>query len=94
MLAPEVRRLHGELLLRRNDREHGEQRLHEAIQMAQHRSERLHELRATASLARWWRQQGRREEARRMLAECYRWFTEGFETRDLRDAKILLDELL
>jgi tetratricopeptide (TPR) repeat protein len=93
MLASEVRRLHGELLLQRNNREQGEQRLHEAIEMARHRSERLHELRATASLARWWRQQGRHEEARRILTECYRWFTEGFETRDLRDAKILLDEL-
>jgi len=94
MLAPEVRRVHGEILLRRNEREHGERQLHEAIEMARRRSERIHELRATASLARLWRQQGRREEARRILAESYGWFTEGFETRDLREAKMLLNELL
>jgi len=93
MLAPEVRRVHGELLLRRNEREHGERQLHEAIEIARHRSERIHELRATASLARLWRQQGRSEEARRMLTESYSWFTEGFDTRDLREAKVLLSEL-
>ena len=93
MLAPEVRRVHGELLLRRNEREHGERQLHEATEMARHRSERIHELRATASLARLWRQQGRSEEARRMLSESYSRFTEGFDTRDLREAKVLLDEL-
>ena len=93
MLAPEVRRVHGELLLRRNEREHGERQLHEAIEMARHRTERIHELRATASLARLWRQHGRSEEARRMLTESYSWFTEGFDTRDLREAKMLLDEL-
>ena len=93
MLAPEVRRVHGELLLRRNEREHGERQLHEAIEMARHRAERIHELRATVSLARLCRQQGRSEEARRMLTESYRWFTEGFDTRDLRQGKALLDEL-
>jgi hypothetical protein len=92
MLAPELRRVHGEILLRRNEREQGERELHEAIEMARRRSERIHELRAMASLARSWRQQGRRE-AHRILAESYGWFTEGFETRDLRQAKMLLDEL-
>ena len=51
------------------------------------------ELRATMSLARLLATQGRREEARTMLAEIYSWFTEGFDTADLKDAKALLDEL-
>jgi predicted ATPase len=50
-------------------------------------------LRATTSLARLLDKQGRRDEARAMLAEIYGWFTEGFDTRDLKDAKALLDEL-
>ena len=61
--------------------------------MARHRSERSLELRATTSLARLWRQQGRREEARQMLAEIYGWFTEGFDTRDLQEASALLERL-
>jgi hypothetical protein len=51
------------------------------------------ELRATTSLARLLDEQGRRAEARAMFAEIYGWFTEGFDTRDLKDAKALLDEL-
>ena len=51
------------------------------------------ELRATMSLARLLASQGRRDEARAMLAEIYGWFTEGFDTPDLKDAKVLLDEL-
>ena len=51
------------------------------------------ELHASTSLARLLAKQGRREEARAMLAEIYDWFTEGFDTADLKDAKALLDEL-
>jgi predicted ATPase len=51
------------------------------------------ELRAAVSLARLWREQGRRAEARDLLAPVYGWFTEGFDTADLKDAKALLDEL-
>jgi predicted ATPase len=51
------------------------------------------ELRATTSLARLLRDTGRRDEARTMLAEIYNWFTEGFDTRDLKEAKQLLNEL-
>jgi predicted ATPase len=51
------------------------------------------ELRATTSLARLLDKQGRRDKARAMLAEIYNWFTEGFDTADLKDAKALLDEL-
>jgi predicted ATPase len=51
------------------------------------------ELRAATSLARLWQQQGKRDEARQLLAEVYGWFTEGFDTKDLQDAKALLREL-
>jgi predicted ATPase len=51
------------------------------------------ELRAATSLARLLRDSGRRDEARSMLAEIYNWFTEGFDTADLKDAKTLIDEL-
>ena len=57
------------------------------------KSAKLFELRATTSLARLLAKQGRRDEARAMLAEIYNWFTEGFDTADLKDAKALLDEL-
>ena len=51
------------------------------------------ELRAATSLARLWRDQGKRDEARELLAPVYGWFTEGFDTLDLKEAKALLDEL-
>jgi predicted ATPase len=51
------------------------------------------ELRATISLARLWQQQGKQHEAHMMLAAIYNWFTEGFATKDLQEAKVLLDEL-
>jgi predicted ATPase len=51
------------------------------------------ELRTVTSLARLWQQQGKQEEAHRMLSEIYSWFTEGFDTKDLREAKTLLDSL-
>ena len=51
------------------------------------------ELRATMSLARLWQQQGKHDEARPVLAEIYGWFTEGFDTKDLQEAKALLDSL-
>jgi len=51
------------------------------------------ELRAAMSLSRLWQKQGKREEARKMLAEIYGWFTEGFDTADLKRAKALLEEL-
>ena len=64
-----------------------------AIEIARRQSARWPELGATTSLARLLNQQGRRDEARAMLAEIYGWFTEGFDTADLKDAKALLDEL-
>ena len=66
---------------------------HEAIEIARRQSAKSWELRATVSLARLLRDTGRRSEARAMLAQIYNWFTEGFDTADLKDAKALLDEL-
>jgi predicted ATPase len=65
----------------------------EAIALARNMSAKAWELRATMSLARLLAKQGRRDEARAMLAEIYGWFTEGFDTADLKDAKSLLDQL-
>ena len=70
-----------------------ELRFRAAIEMARGRGEKSLELRATLSLARLLLGQDRRDEARQALAEIYGWFTEGFDTADLRDAKRLLDEL-
>jgi predicted ATPase len=85
----------GELLLARNpsDVAEAEQCFRMAIGIARRQSARWPELGATTSLARLLAKQGRRDEARTMLAEIYGWFTEGFDTRDLKDAKALLDEL-
>ena len=66
---------------------------HQAINIAQSQQAKSFELRATTSLARLWQQQGKRTEARELLAPIYGWFTEGFDTADLQDAKALLDEL-
>ena len=65
----------------------------EAISLAQKMGAKAWELRATTSLARLLRENNRRDEARAMLAQIYNWFTEGFETADLKEAKALLDEL-
>jgi tetratricopeptide (TPR) repeat protein len=88
-------RSRGELRLRDGARQidHAEQDFREAISLAQKTSAKALELRATTSLARLLRDTGRRDEARTMLAEIYSWFTEGFDTRDLKDAKSLLYDL-
>ena len=65
----------------------------QAIQIAQGQSAKLSELRATTSLARLLSNQSKRDEARTMLAEIYNWFTEGFDTADLKEAKALLEQL-
>jgi len=65
----------------------------QAIVIARHQQAKWWELRTSVSLARLLRDTNRRDEARAMLAEIYNWFTEGFDTADLKDAKALLDEL-
>jgi class 3 adenylate cyclase/predicted ATPase len=91
----EMYRLKGELLLKRDDSYAAEARhcFERAIEVARKQSAKSLELRATTSLARLLARQGTRDEARTMLAEIYGWFTEGFDTADLKDAKLLLDEL-
>jgi class 3 adenylate cyclase/predicted ATPase len=91
----ETHRLRGELALRESEsnRVEAETCFERATEVARQQSARWWELRATVSLARLLASQGRREEARARLAEIYNWFTEGFDTADLKDAKALLDEL-
>jgi predicted ATPase len=64
-----------------------------AIEVARRQQAKSWELRATVSLARLWQQQGKHHAARNMLADIYNWFTEGFDTKDLQEAKALLEEL-
>jgi predicted ATPase len=91
----EMHRLKGELLLKQDDSNAAEAQncFERAIEIARKQSAKSLEVRATMSLARLLSQQGHREQARAMLAEIYGWFTEGFDTADLKDAKALLDEL-
>jgi len=93
--ASELNRLKGEQLLTQGPSRHteAESSFRTAIEVAHAQQARWWELRATVSLARLLANQGKRDEARAMLAEIYNWFTEGFDTADLKDAKALLDEL-
>jgi predicted ATPase len=93
--SPSLHHVTGELLLAQNPCEvaETEQYFRRAIEIARWQSARSEELRATTSLARVLDSQGKRGEARATLSEIYGWFTEGFDTADLKDAKALLDEL-
>jgi len=64
-----------------------------AIDIARKQQAKSLELRAVMSLAKLWQQQGKKAKARNLLAEIYNWFTEGFDTKDLQEAKALLEEL-
>jgi predicted ATPase len=66
---------------------------HHALDIARCQEAKALELRAAMSLSRLWQQQGKRQEAHDLLAPVYNWFTEGFDTADLKDAKALLDAL-
>jgi predicted ATPase len=92
---PELFRLTGELLLRQDvpDATQAEACFQRALVGARCQQAKSWELRAALSLSRLWQQQGKREEARHLLAEVYGWFTEGFDTADLQDAKALLQGL-
>jgi predicted ATPase len=91
----EVCRLRGVLLLRQTGTPQAEAEtwLLRALDVARRQEARSLELRAAMSLARLWQQQGKRQAARDLLAPIYNWFTEGFDTADLQEAKALLDEL-
>jgi hypothetical protein len=95
----ELYRTRGELLLKHDTHaepkaeDEAESCFREALHIARAQEARWWELRTTVSLARLLAKQGKREEARAMLAEIYNWFTEGFDTADLKDAKALLNEL-
>jgi len=91
--AAELNRHRGRLLLRQGHSEAAEGLYCKALSIAREQEAKLWELRAAASLARLRRDQGRRVEARDLLAPVYGWFTEGFDTPDLKEAKALLDEL-
>jgi predicted ATPase len=91
----EANRIAGEiaLLLPEPDAARAEESFERALAVARKQQAKSWELRAAMSMARIWRDQGRRGEARDLLAPLFGWFTEGFDTRDLKEAKLLLDEL-
>jgi predicted ATPase/class 3 adenylate cyclase len=91
--AAELYRHKGQLLLRQGEIEGGIELYRQALTIAKEQEAKLWELRAAVSLARLCREQSRRAEARDLLAPIYGWFTEGFDTQDLRGAKALLEEL-
>jgi predicted ATPase len=76
-----------------HDQAAAEDSFHKALAVAQRQNAKFWELRAAMSMAWLWRDQGKRQQARDLLAPVYGWFTEGFDTRDLKEAKALLDEL-
>jgi tetratricopeptide (TPR) repeat protein len=86
-------RVPGDLLNAAGDQSGAERHYRQAIAVAERQSAKLLQLRASTSLARLWRDQGKRAEARDLLAPVYDWFTEGFDTKDLQEAKSLLAEL-
>ena len=91
----ELHRLRAEILLEMdgNAVEEAEALFHQSLEIARRQEAKTFELRAATSLARLWRRQGKRDAAHALLAPLYAWFTEGFDTRDLKDAKTLLEEL-
>jgi tetratricopeptide (TPR) repeat protein len=88
-----LHRVPGDLLNAAGDQPGAERHYLQAIAVAERQSAKLFQLRASTSLARLWRDQGKRAEARELLGPIYNWFTEGFDALDLKDAKALLDEL-
>jgi predicted ATPase len=92
---PEFHRIRGELLMDRSaeHKAEAEDAFKQAVGIAKDQQAKSLELRAATRLARLWHSQGKTPEARDLLAPMYSWFTEGFDTPDLKDAKALLDEL-
>jgi class 3 adenylate cyclase/predicted ATPase len=93
--AAEVYRIKGEILLQQSvpDAPQAAAYFQQALAVAQRQQARSYELRAAMSLSRLWQQQGKRAEARALMAPIYGWFTEGFDTADLQEARRLLEEL-
>jgi predicted ATPase len=91
----ELYRLRGEILLQQSvsDEQQAEASFRQALDIARHQQAKSWELRAAVSLSRLWQQQGKRDAARALLTPVYGWFTEGFETADLQDARALLETL-
>jgi predicted ATPase len=91
----EANRIAGEIALKSPERDTAKARAHfeRALAVARKQQAKSWELRAAMRVARLWRDQGRREEVRNLLAAIYGWFTEGFDTLDLKEAKALLGEL-
>jgi len=92
---PALYRVKGELLLRQPvpDAPEAESCFRQALEIARQQQAKSLELRAALSLSRLWQQQGKRKEAHDLLAPIYGWFTEGFDTTDLREARALLEAL-
>lgn len=89
----ELHRVEGIALMRCNRVEEAKRAFEAALRVARRQQAKLYELRAATNLARLWGEQGRRDQARDLLAPVYGWFTEGFDTADLKDAKALLTAL-
>src|SRR5713101_6273372 len=96
----ELYRLKGQLTLqakvqspKSKVQEEAEECFHRAIDIARRQSAKSLELRAVMSLSRLWQQQGRQKDDHQMLVQIYGWFTEGFDTKDLQEARALLEEL-
>ncbi len=91
--AAEISRLRGSLYLAKGDTQLGERCYQKAIAIAQEQKAKSWELRASTSLSRLWAEAGDRQKARDLLEPLYNWFSEGFDTVDLREARQLLHEL-
>jgi predicted ATPase len=92
----ELRRLQGELLLKQTcpDNRQAETCLHRALDLTRSQHAKSLELRTAITLSRLWHQQGKKKKAYGLLKKCYEWFTEGFDTPDLQEAKVLLEKLM
>jgi hypothetical protein len=90
---PELHRLEAIALCGLDQSEDGQTALEKALCVARRQRAKSYELRVARDLARLWGKRGQKTEARELLAAVYEWFTEGFDTADLKDAKVLLDEL-
>jgi adenylate cyclase len=94
MWEAEIHRLKGALLLARSaeNQVEAEACFHQALDIARHQQAKSLELRAATSLGRLWQRQGKTEQAHQLLTEVYAWFSEGFDTADLQEAKALLEQ--